>query len=78
MDANQTPRSRNHKTSCKKIKLVGRCSNVSENDFTEYIANVPKTEVSIYQHLNKTDEYSLSKLPIRKQSHQKSLNQLPL
>ena len=65
MDANQTPQSSNHKTSCKEIKVVGRCS-VSENDFTEYISNVPKTEAPIYQHLNKTDEYSLSKLPIRK------------
>ena len=78
MYANQTPQSSNHKTRCKQIKVVGRCSNIIENDFTEYISNLSKTEALIYSHFNKADEYRSSKLPIRKQSHQISLNQLPL
>ena len=48
MYANQTPQSSNHKTSSKQIKVVGRFSNVIENDFTEYISNLSKAEAPIY------------------------------
>ena len=48
MYANHIPQSSNHKTSCKQIKVVGRFSNVIENDFTEYISNLSKAEAPIY------------------------------
>ena len=48
MNANQTPQSSNHKTSSKQIQVVGRFSNVIENDFTEYISNLSKAEAPIY------------------------------
>ena len=48
MYENENPESSNDITSCKEIKVVGICSNVIENDFTEYISNVSKTEAPIY------------------------------
>ena len=48
MYANQTPQPNNYKTSCKQFKVVGRCSNIIQNDFTEYISNLSKTEALIY------------------------------